>query len=203
MQNQLEKKARPFLARGTAAVSGAVLAAAVAMPGTVHATGATGAAAMQGSSNLIDGEGRTVGTVHWAERDGGGVELTLQASGLTPGPHAVHLHETGACDTPDFKSAGGHFNPAGAPHGEMDQDADPKDPDHHAGDMPNQTVAEDGTLKVTINNRSVSLVDGPNTLLDEDGSALVIHAGVDDYTSQPAGDAGARIACAVINKTAS
>lgn len=149
---------------------------------------------------VIDGEGQQIGTllVQTAEP---GVRLTLSVTGLEPGEHAVHFHESGRCDPPDFQSAGGHYNPHSARHGMPDMDEDPQDPDHHVGDMLNQQVDEQGRLEAELVNHVATLDDGPNTLLDEDGSALVIHAGPDDYESQPSGNSGDRIACAVISRS--
>jgi superoxide dismutase, Cu-Zn family len=127
-----------------------------------------------------------------------GVRLVLEVSGLQPGTHALHLHETGRCDPPDFTTAGDHFDPAGAAHGLPDADGDFDDQDHHAGDMPNQTVRPDGTLQMDVTNASVTLRED-NALLDGDGTALVLHANADDYSSQPSGAAGERVACAVIS----
>lgn len=122
-----------------------------------------------------------------------GVLIRLDLSGLPPGEHAVHFHETGVCDAADgFASSGGHFGPGGTAHGFLS----PGGP--HAGDMPNQVAGPDGTLRATLVNPNVRLDDGPTGLLDADGSALVIHEGADDYRSQPSGDAGGRLACAVI-----
>jgi superoxide dismutase, Cu-Zn family len=109
---------------------------------------------------------------------------------LPAGDHAFHIHAVGKCVAPDFKSAGGHYNPEEDQHGIMNE-AGP-----HAGDMPNIHVPESGQLHIEVLNQMVSL-DG---LFDEDGSAIVIHEGPDDYTSDPAGDAGSRISCGVIEK---
>ena len=103
---------------------------------------------------------------------------------------AFHVHETGTCDAmAHFDSAGGHFNPTSAQHGYLD----PRGP--HAGDMPNQLVGPDGTLQAQVLNAMVTLDGGPHAIR---GRALMVHAGEDDYKSQPAGNAGARFACAVI-----
>jgi superoxide dismutase, Cu-Zn family len=120
-----------------------------------------------------------------------GVLISLDLKGLPSGKWmAFHVHETGTCDAMGhFDSAGGHFNPAGAKHGFLE----PGGP--HAGDMPNQLTGPDGTLRTQILNAMVSLDGSQNSII---GRALMIHAGEDDYKSQPAGNAGARLACAVI-----
>jgi len=151
------------------------------------------------TSTVIGRDGAEIGSVV-IERRPQGVRFDLHVEGLAPGMHAVHIHETGRCDAPDFTSAGGHYDPADAKHGMPDADTDMNDPDHHAGDMLNQTVDDNGMLDALIFNQSVTVTAGPNALLDEDGSALVIHAGADDYESQPAGAAGERVACAPITR---
>jgi Cu-Zn family superoxide dismutase len=118
---------------------------------------------------------------------------TLQ--GLSPGAHALHIHETGECEPP-FKSAGGHFNPSGKTHGFRSPHG------WHAGDLPNVTVDEDGTVAVEVLATGLSVASGDGKLLDADGSALIVHEGVDDYTSQPSGNAGKRIACGVVETSA-
>ena len=121
-----------------------------------------------------------------------GVLIRLNVKGLPPGEHAFHIHERGECDAgKGFESAGGHQARAGEPHGYLGAP-----PGRHAGDMPNQFVAADGSLRAEVFNTEVAL--DPTSLLDGDGAALVIHERPDDYRSQPAGGAGARIACAVI-----
>lgn len=121
------------------------------------------------------------------------VFVNFSLSGMAPGEHGFHIHETGSCEQPDFESAGGHYNPTDANHG-MD---DPEGP--HAGDMKNIEVSEDGTVNTEVTADMVTLEEGQdNTLFTEDGTALVIHSGADDYETQPSGDAGDRIACGVI-----
>ncbi len=147
-------------------------------------------------SVVIGTDGKEKGTVA-IEPIEHGVRISLHVEDLQPGSHAVHFHEHGKCEPPDFQSAGGHYNPAGAKHGMTDMDENFSDQDHHAGDMLNQKADDKGVMDALIVNDSVTL-NGTNALLDQDGSALIIHAGPDDYQSQPAGDAGPRVACAVI-----
>ncbi len=124
-----------------------------------------------------------------------GVVMRVDAKGLTPGWHGLHFHEKGDCSTADFKSAGGHVHDAKAVvHGFLA-------PGHNdAGDLPNLHAGTDGTAMVEVFTPFVSLSAGGDKpgLLDANGSALVIHAKADDYTSQPIGGAGDRVACAVI-----
>ncbi|MEX0891590.1 MAG: superoxide dismutase family protein [Gemmatimonadota bacterium] len=150
----------------------------------------TGTASIQVTLRAPDGTQLGTATLRQAE---GGVEISLEAQGLPAGEHGFHIHETGGCEAPDFASAGGHFNPTEREHG-FDAPAGP-----HAGDLRNITVQEDGTVTHTTLAENVTLQRGQQTsLLRDGGTALVIHAGPDDYTSQPSGDAGARLACGVI-----
>lgn len=143
---------------------------------------------------FVDPQGQEIGKAVLTQT-AGGVLIELDVMGVPAGEHGIHIHETGACNAADgFKSAGGHFEPGEHQHGYRAASGP------HAGDMPNQFVGTDGKLRAHVLNPSVTLADGPASLWDADGSALVVHAGPDDYTSQPAGNAGDRIACAVIEK---
>jgi Cu-Zn family superoxide dismutase len=145
-------------------------------------------------AELQNGESQTVGTAELEQTDEG-VLIRLEASELEPGTHGFHIHETGKCEAPDFESAGGHFNPTDASHG-ADHEEGP-----HAGDLLNIEVGEDGVVQTEVTADQVTLKTGEqNSLLSEAGTALVIHAKADDNTSQPAGDAGERIACGVISE---
>lgn len=149
------------------------------------------AAAQTASATLKSADGKDVGSVKLAQLPDG-VLLTLAVKGLPTGEHAFHVHAVGKCEPP-FTSAGGHFNPAGKKHGIMVAEG------HHAGDMPNLHVPQGGELTVEVVNAAITLAKGkPNSVFDADGSAIVIHAGADDYKSDPAGAAGGRIACGVI-----
>ncbi|TFF27806.1 superoxide dismutase family protein [Jiella endophytica] len=139
--------------------------------------------------DVKEADGSSMGTVSFVPTPHG-VLMEADLNNLPNGTHGFHIHEKGVCEG-DFKSAGGHYNPAGVDHGYMSESGP------HAGDMPN-VVATDGAVKVAVFNPNVTMTDGEAALNDEDGSALMIHSGADDYASQPAGDAGSRIACGVI-----
>jgi len=141
------------------------------------------------TATMKDSEGEAVGTVELTQLPSG-VLLHAKFHGLMPGTHAFHVHAVGKCEPP-FTSAGGHYNPDGAKHGLM-AEAGP-----HAGDMPNIHVPASGTLELEVFNGRLALNDA---LFDSDGAALVIHEGPDDYKTDPAGAAGPRIACGVIQK---
>ena len=126
------------------------------------------------------------------EQTNQGVRIDLTVFNMPPGIHAFHIHAVGKCDPPDFTTAGPHFNPFAKQHGIKN----PKGP--HAGDLPNIDVGSDGRAQVSVLAADVTLGAGPNSLFHPAGTALVIHQGEDDYTADPAGNAGARIACAVI-----
>lgn len=140
---------------------------------------------------VINAAGQTIGSVR-AWQTAGGVSFHISAAGLPHGLHGIHVHSVGRCDPPDFTSAGPHWNPAGRKHG-LNNPAGP-----HAGDLPNVEVAANGVLSATVTVPGVTMA----SLLDADGAALVIHAQPDDNVTDPSGNSGARIACAVIRPAA-
>jgi Cu-Zn family superoxide dismutase len=169
-------------ALGTFAVSAALLALA-AVP----------VAAQSAKATLKNADGKEVGGAALAQTPAG-VLIRLSVKGLPAGEHAFHVHGVGKCEPP-FTSAGGHFNPAGKKHGMLAAEG------QHAGDMPNLHVPGNGELVVEVLNPAVTLEKGKaNSLFGPQGTALVIHAGKDDYKTDPAGDAGGRIACGVVEQ---
>ncbi len=142
---------------------------------------------------LVNGQGTKIGAAKLTDLQEG-VLIEVDLSQLPPGEHAMHLHTVGACHGPDFKTAGAHFNPSGRKHGLEN----PEGP--HAGDLPNFEAKADGTARVEIVAKLVTLRDGKNSLFQPGGTCLVIHAKPDDYRTDPAGNAGDRIACGVIVK---
>lgn len=144
-------------------------------------------------ATLVNAQGQKVGEAQLAET-AHGVKINLKVENLPLGVHALHIHEKGDCHGPDFMSAGGHFNPFGKKHGLKN----PEGP--HAGDLPNLVVGEDGKETLETIATLVTLKPGKNSLLQPGGTSLVIHAGPDDYMTDPAGNAGARIACGLIVK---
>ena len=148
------------------------------------------AQAQTAKAALKDAGGKDVGQVQFVQTPHG-VLIKLSVKGVPPGEHAFHIHSVGKCEPP-FTSAGGHFNPGQKSHGMLS----PNGP--HAGDLPNLVVPASGKLDFELFVPGLTLNSGPTAVLDADGSAVVIHAKADDHQSQPAGDSGDRIACAVV-----
>ena len=151
----------------------------------------TAACAQSAHADLLNAKGEKIGTAE-IRPSGSGVEIDLNVSQLPAGVHGVHFHNVGKCEAPNFASAGPHFNPTSKKHGKEN----PEGP--HAGDLLNIEVGPDGTAKASLNDPNVTLGAGPNSLLHEGGTALVIHATADDYKTDPSGNSGARLACGVI-----
>jgi Cu-Zn family superoxide dismutase len=185
-------------AAGLALASLALVApAAFAQDATPMASSVATPMAESGASldvPLVNAAGDAVGLATFTEGDDG-VTIHVLIEGLTPGEHGWHLHEVGDCTgagAEPFSSAGGHWNPTEKEHGAPDA------PSHHVGDFGNFTATADGLADATWTTTDFSLGDGPDSVFDEDGTAIIIHAGRDDLTTQPSGDSGPRFACGVV-----
>ncbi len=143
---------------------------------------------------LKTGTGQDAGTATFSPMKKGGVEIKLKLKNLPIGDHAVHIHEKPVCEAPDFKSAGGHFNPDGKKHGTMNPEG------HHNGDLPqNVTIGENHTGEATFKVKYLSLDPAsPNWIYLNGGTSVMVHEKADDMKTDPTGNAGSRIACGVI-----
>jgi Cu-Zn family superoxide dismutase len=157
-----------------------------------------GCAAMGGGGvagarvQLVNAQGQAIGTATLAEQPDGKVKLMVQARGLTPGKHGIHIHAVGRCDPPGFTTAGPHYNPLARKHGLDSAEG------AHAGDLPNLEADASGNARYEAVTDRVTLREGLVSVFDGDGSALVIHEKADDQRTDPTGDSGARVACGVI-----
>lgn len=148
------------------------------------------AAAAQ-SAQLMDADGKAIGTVEMSE-DASGLTLKVTAAGLPAGTHGVHLHEKGMCEGPKFESAGAHWNPMTKQHGRDNPMG------AHLGDLANMDATDGAEATSTYQVAGVTMGGTGNALADADGTSLVVHAKADDYKTDPSGNSGDRIACAVL-----
>ena len=166
----------------------AILGVAALLAGC--ATGTRDSGGEDARAELRDAAGRVVAQAEVREVDGG-LRIVVDAAGVGPGVHGVHIHAVGRCDPPGFESAGPHWNPTGRQHGrENPQGA-------HLGDLPNLTIGSGGRGRLEFTAAGAQL-RGERGALDRDGAAVVIHATADDNRTDPSGNSGARIACGVL-----
>ena len=168
---------------------GLALTAAVALMLVAAACGDDGSSwgDARYTAEMRNVEGEPIGTVVM-QQGSGGFLVTVMVEGIEPGPHGIHIHSAGTC-TPDFKASGGHINVDDRQHGLLNPDG----PDN--GDLPNIYAAANGAVQAEL---FTTLID-PDMLMDDDGSAIVIHENRDDHNTQPIGGAGGRVACGVLN----
>ncbi len=177
---------RPLIA----AAAGLALLVMLAAGATATAGGASRA-----GGTFVDATGQSIGWVRLVEDGTGTIHVNVHVAGLTPGLHGIHIHAVGAC-APTFAAAGSHYNPLGHEHGLDNPNG------AHAGDLPNFIVNTQGVGHLDATTDGVTISSGPTTIFDTTpgavGSAFIIHAGVDDQVSQPTGNSGDRVACAVL-----
>jgi superoxide dismutase, Cu-Zn family len=180
-----------MLVHRTAAVLAAIVLAACG--GQARGPGGARLPDPIANASLFDTSGTRVGLATFSEVEGQG-RVGVSVSGLSPGQHGMHVHETGACTAPDFESAGSHFNPASKKHGLLN----PEGP--HAGDMPNLMVKSDGSADTTLTVPASLLAQGPQSMLGAQQRAFIIHADPDDQKTDPSGNSGSRVVCGVIER---
>jgi Cu-Zn family superoxide dismutase len=182
----MKKHALIFAAIAGVGLAGCVSDRAVSGDRGGSDTASSASAVLSAADGAKKGEARV-------REEADGLHVFVKAQGLTAGLHAVHVHTTGICTPPDFASAGGHWNPTGHKHGKDNPEG------MHMGDMPNMLIGADGTGEMEYVIPGARLTAGSGALLDMDGAAVVIHAQADDNKTDPAGNAGGRVACGVLS----
>ncbi len=172
----------------------AVLALIIWTTGLIAAVGVD-AQPLEAVAEIRDARGNALGRATFSALAGGvGVWIQVVVAGMPPGVHGISVHENGVCQGPEFRSAGGHFNPRGRQHGLAHREG------ANAGDLPNMVVNEAGKARYEAANVRITLGEGPNSLFKPGGTSLVIHASPDDQLTDPDGGAGPGIACGVITR---
>ena len=161
---------------------------------TNNAMAGNTATAQPGGTPLLDAQGKTVAMANVAQQ-GEEFLVTVSVTDMAPGTYGAHLHTTGRCDAPTFETAGGHWNPTSRQHGSQNPQG------QHLGDLPNVTVGDARRGQIEFRVPNASLQGGADPLFDADGAAVVIHAGPDDYRTDPSGNSGDRIACGVLGSS--
>lgn len=167
------------------------LVLALAMSSLTVGVAAAQGQPQQATAELKNAAGQVVGSARFTQT-AAGVRIRVDVANVDPGAHGLHIHAVGRCDPPDFTSAGGHFNPLNVQHGLRNPLG------AHAGDLPNLQVGVNRASTLDTTNSMITLGSGATSLFDADGSALVIHAMADDEVTDPTGNSGGRVACAVI-----
>lgn len=144
----------------------------------------------EANARILDSGGRQLALAS-AVQQNDGLRVSVTASGLRSGTYGLHVHAVGRCDAPDFTSAGPHWNPTMRQHGSQN----PQGP--HRGDLPNLIVGANGQGEIAFTIPDARISGGVGGMLDADGAAIVVHAGPDDYRTDPSGNSGARIGCGV------
>lgn len=155
-----------------------------------HPAAGSGMAVEYAEAEILPTEGQTAGGLIKLSQSDGMVTIEGTVTGLAPGAHGIHIHARGDCSAPDASSAGDHFEPADDPHGSPEDLPD----SHHVGDLGNIMAGENGEAEVNVTDSEIEL-RGTNSVI---GKAIIVHAGRDDFETQPSGDSGARIGCGVI-----
>lgn len=176
------------------------LGAAVAGCAPTHRVARDGSGAggpLRAQAPLRDAAGRYAGIATLTETDGGAMQVVVRVEGMSPGMHGVHFHNLGSCATgaATFDGAGVHFNPTARQHGMQNPAGS------HAGDLPNLEVGADGRGELRTPTNRAMLSAGETSLLDANGTSIVVHANTDDEVTDPSGNSGARIACGVLKRT--
>jgi Cu-Zn family superoxide dismutase len=172
----------------TAKAAGVAVVALLMTTGITHAQKAPKSVLVQMETSAGQDAGKAL-----LINESHGVKFEVEFKSLDPGTHGIHVHQVAKCDTPDFKSAGGHFNPGGKQHGMQNPQG------HHAGDLPNIVVGDDGMVKTSFFSKDLTLDPSkPNSVFANGGTSLMIHSGPDDMKTDPSGNSGSRAACGLI-----